>query len=226
MPFKHKRQTTLKLITIISALFFPRNGMAINQTQEDIAWFTSTCTSATIKQKLEPIKLVVLDIDGCLTDGQLYFPLNSEEVKGFSVQDGLGISLCIKKNISVAFLSGRGGAMTRKRAINLGIPEELCLLNIDNKKEVLTKTQQRLSVAPHETLYVGDDLVDLEVKPLVGVFACPQNALFYVQPLADIIIPKHGGFGAVRLLLDALLYCQAIHPEQQLITQAIKNSHH
>jgi YrbI family 3-deoxy-D-manno-octulosonate 8-phosphate phosphatase len=187
----------------------------------DVVWFNSVLKDEVLCAKLISIKLVVLDIDGCLTDAQIYLPQHSEEIKGFSVQDGLGITMANKNNLSIAFLSGRSSETIHKRAQSLGIPDALCVLGTDEKIPATQAMQARLGVSAHETLFMGDDVLDLKTRDVVGLFVCPANGIFYVKDQADLVIAKPGGQGAVRLFLDLLFYVQGKHPYQKLIDQSL-----
>ena len=81
---------------------------------------------------------------------------------------------------------------------------------------------EKLNITSEETLHFGDDFLDLEIKPHVGIFAAPQNAPFYIQHAADIVVPKDGAHSAFRLLLDVILYVQGNHFAQKFIEEAIK----
>ena len=91
-----------------------------------------------------------------------------------------------------------------------------------DKIQYVHKMQKFVEASKEETVHFGDDVLDLYVKPEVGLFACPNNSLFYVKHNAEIIIPRNGGHGAFRMLLDLILYAQEKHFAQQYIQDALK----
>ena len=190
-----------------------------NQAEIDKNWFRQCLKNDDLLQKLKKIKLIICDVDGALTDTQLYLSPDSIS-KVFSVQDGFIINQTLKSKIlDIALLSGRKDIVTNIRAQQLGIPEDMCFTGfcgskIDKVKEV----QEKKKISSQETLHFGDDFLDFEIKPHVGLFVCPCNAPFYFQDKADLVVPRAGGNSPFRLLLDLILYAQKKHPfAQELI---------
>ncbi|MBU1008012.1 HAD hydrolase family protein [Candidatus Dependentiae bacterium] len=179
----------------------------------DKDWFFACLENKPLIEKLKKISLIISDIDGCLTDGKVYYSSNTEIEKCFSIQDGFMMAKCNQKNMPhLALISGRSDKAAAKRAKILNIPDELYYQGVDkNKSSAVKEIQTKLSVNIEETLFFGDDLLDLETKNSVGLFAAPSNALFYIQDHADIIAPRSGGNGALRTILDLLLYVQNKH---------------
>ncbi len=189
----------------------------------EIIWFMSCLSNQTLVTKLREIKLIVCDIDGCLTDGNIYLPEDKEELKGFSVQDGLGIAEANKVGVHVAFLSGRSSKSINVRAEKLGIPKELCKLGVPNNKlPFIAGFQEHAKADRSETLFFGDDVQDLSSRPAVNIFIAPENGIFYVKSAADLVLPLNGGQSALRLLIDLILYVQEKHFAQQLIKDALQ----
>jgi 3-deoxy-D-manno-octulosonate 8-phosphate phosphatase (KDO 8-P phosphatase) len=118
--------------------------------------------------------LLVLDVDGVLTDGGLWFDASGQLIKRFDVRDGLGIRLLQQTGVEIAFLSGGQGGATEVRARQLGIQH--CLVGIKDKPEALLQLQQQLGIDMAETGFVGDDLNDLAVRPVVGLLMAPADA--------------------------------------------------
>ena len=206
----------------------------MNCAQEDKNWFLESLKNKDLVNKLKKIKLIITDIDGALTDGQLYlFETNKTQLslvhttgksKNFSVQDGFAIDQAIKKNhLKVAFLSGRNDETTNIRAKMLGISKEMCFTGIcENKIDKVKIIQNKAQATKEETLYFGDDFLDLETKDASNLFSCPQNAPFYIQSEADTIVPRVAGNHVFRLLLDLVLYVQEKHFAQEFINKALK----
>lgn len=149
------------------------------------------------------IKLLVLDVDGVLTDGKLYIGGNGEIAKGFNVLDGMGISLALRNGIEVAIVTGRGGDIVKYRANELGIKH--CYVGVKDKKEQLQKLMQTLNCSPNDVAYVGDDLNDLPSFAVVGVKIATKNAISEVLKKADYITSNVGGCGAVREVVEKIL---------------------
>ncbi|MGD1997672.1 MAG: HAD family hydrolase [Candidatus Dependentiae bacterium] len=188
-------------------------------------WFDDTL--ATHQQSLSNIRLIICDVDGCLTNGRKHMgdgPSTSEgdslgsTGKSFHFLDGLGIRYAQANNIKVALVSGDNSNATRARAAKLGIPDELCrLVHWSEKADAIRIIQATHNITPAQTVIVGDDIPDLLVRKSGGLFVCPSDALFYIQNNADLVLPRAGGHGAVRLLIDVLLMAQGNHPYEEFI---------
>lgn len=179
-------------------------------------WFNDARTNQNLSQKLHAMRLLICDVDGCLTNG---VRLSHEDghSKQFSYLDGLGIKMAMANGVKVAFVTGDTSPITAARAQKLGIPEDLCrMVHWSEKPEAVRIIQQTYDIAPEETIVVGDDVPDLALKPQAGLFACPNDALFYIQKNADLVLPRAGGTGAVRLLLDLILLVKGNHPYEEL----------
>ena len=156
-----------------------------------------------IGKRLRQIKLLVLDVDGVLTDGGLWFDASGQLIKRFDVRDGLGIRLLQQAGVEIAFLSGGQGGATEVRARQLGIQH--CLVGIKDKPEALLQLQQRLGVNIADTAFVGDDLNDLAVLPVVELLIAPADACKPVRRGAHAVLRKRGGHGAIRELAETIL---------------------
>ena len=149
------------------------------------------------------LELLVLDVDGVLTDGGLWFDAEGQLIKRFDVRDGLGIRLLQQAGIQIAFLSGGRGGATEVRARQLGITH--CLVGIKDKPAALTALQAELGVTAEGTAFVGDDLNDLAVRPVVRLLLTPADACGPVRRAADLVLQHKGGHGAVRELAEGIL---------------------
>ena len=156
-----------------------------------------------IGNRLKQIKLLVLDVDGVLTDGGLWFDASGQLTKRFDVRDGLGIRLLQQAGVEIAFLSGGQGGATEVRARQLGIQH--CLVGIKDKPEALLQLQQKLGIDIAETAFVGDDLNDLAVRPVVELLIAPADACTPVRQGAHAVLRKQGGHGAIRELSETIL---------------------
>ena len=154
-------------------------------------------------KQLRRIKLLVLDVDGVLTDGGLWLDAKGQLIKRFDVRDGLGIRLLQQTGVKIAFLSGGQGGATEVRARQLGIQH--CLVGIKDKPEAVLQLQQQLGIHMAETSFVGDDLNDLAVRPVVGLLMAPADACAPVRQGAHAVLRNKGGHGAIRELAERIL---------------------
>lgn len=163
---------------------------------------------AEIIEKAVHIKLVIFDIDGVFTDGQLHFMPNGEEQKVFHVHDGLGIKLLLQANIDAAIITGRESTIITQRMQKLGIKhiyqgqEE----KIKAYEELLTK----LNLYPEQVAYVGDDLPDIPVMRRVGLPIHVPNAHPLVKEFSLHQTNLNGGHGAVREVCEFILQAQGL----------------
>lgn len=155
------------------------------------------------RSRLAAVRLLVLDVDGVLTDGGLWYGPQGELIKRFDVRDGLGIRLLQHAGIEVAFLSGGRGGATEVRARHLGIRH--CLVGATDKPQALASLQAELGVAPTATAFVGDDFNDLAVRGQVGLLVATADAARSLRRQADLVLLRCGGRGAVRELAERLL---------------------
>ncbi|RBW68905.1 KdsC family phosphatase [Bacillus taeanensis] len=155
---------------------------------------------------MKAIKLVVLDVDGVLTDGKLYIGSDREEYKAFHTQDGMGISLARYTGVKIAIITGRNSPSVEKRANELKI--DYVYQGIHDKLTVLEELKAELHIDSDEICYIGDDINDLPILQNVGFPAAPNNAVPFVKEHVKYIAKLNGGEGAVREILDHLLALQ------------------
>ena len=161
-----------------------------------------------LKGKIKKIKLLVMDVDGVLTDGKLYLDSQGSLMKSFDVKDGLGVKLLMENNIKIVFLSGGSGGATEKRAETLKI--DYCQVGSKNKLIAMANLQKKFSLTKEDTAYVGDDLNDIPVKKLVNIFFAPRDASKYVLKTCDVILKNSGGNGAIRELSERILNSKGV----------------
>jgi len=152
---------------------------------------------------LADIRMLVLDVDGVLTDGTLVVHADGSESKCFNALDGHGIKMWQRAGHKVAILSGRASEPTRRRAEQLQI--EYVFEDSHNKLPTLEKFLEQLGLSPDAVAYVGDDLTDLPVIRYVGFSAAVANAVDEVKKHADYITDRTGGSGAVREVIEYIL---------------------
>lgn len=148
-------------------------------------------------------KLLVLDVDGTLTDGGLYLDSTGNETKKFSVKDGAGLVIARKAGIQVMILTGRESEPVRRRAAELSL--EYCVQNCKNKVAYLSNFMEEHQLTAQQVAYVGDDWNDLAAMKLCGFVACPADAAAEVKAIANYVCPQKGGEGAVRGAVEKLL---------------------
>lgn len=158
---------------------------------------------------MNSIKLLVLDVDGVLTDGRLLYTGTGEFAKSFHVHDGLGIKRLLQSNVRVAIISARESKATAIRAEELGIND--VFLGIENKWEQLKQLCSQYAIPLTEVAYMGDDLPDLHCMKQVGLPIAPANATPAIKAIAKLVTEKKGGKGAVREAADYLLCDTPIH---------------
>ncbi|MEL6468897.1 MAG: HAD-IIIA family hydrolase [Cyanobacteria bacterium J06623_4] len=160
-----------------------------------------------IQQKLASIKLLVLDVDGTLTDGGLYYTDSGEELKKFNVKDGQGIKLLMRSEVAVAIITASTSKATRHRAKKLGI--EHVFVGVEDKLTQLKMLCQTLNVDLGEVGYVGDDINDIPVMKAVGAPMTLANGMALNQDCAIYTTKRAGGDGAVREICDLIIDSQA-----------------
>ncbi|HUX08750.1 MAG TPA: HAD-IIIA family hydrolase [Acidobacteriota bacterium] len=156
-----------------------------------------------LKERLKRIKCLLLDVDGVLTDGGLYYSNSGEQFKKFCVRDGLGIKLIQQAGIEVAFVTGLQSNLVDERARSLGITEVIQGRLV--KEPVVEELIKRKGLDWTEVAYVGDDLIDVDVMRLVGFAAAVADAMPGVKNIAHYTTAQPGGRGAVREICDMLL---------------------
>ncbi len=154
-------------------------------------------------ERLRQIRLLALDVDGVLSDGKLYYGNNGEELKCFSILDGLGIKLLQDSGITVAIITGRSSNIVARRAQELGIKH--LIQGREDKAIALAELLDITGVGLQQTAYMGDDLPDLSAIILSGFGATVVNGHAVVKQYADWVSSCRGGEGAVRELADVLL---------------------
>jgi 3-deoxy-D-manno-octulosonate 8-phosphate phosphatase (KDO 8-P phosphatase) len=156
--------------------------------------------------KIKEIKILILDVDGVLTDGRIFIDDSGNELKGFNVRDGHGIKLVIRGGIEVIFLTGRKSRVVEHRARDLGVEE--VYQKALNKKEVLDQILKEKKVSAVTVAYIGDDIVDIPVLKKAGFSVAVADAHEDVKKIVDYITRMKGGEGAVREICEIILKVQ------------------
>lgn len=156
-----------------------------------------------VRAKAAAIRLLVLDVDGVLTDGRLQFDADGREQKVFHAQDGYGIRRLMEAGIEVAVISGRKSLAVKSRLAELRLVHSY--LGVDEKLSSLQKIMNTMELSPESVAYVGDDIPDQECMQYVGLAIAVANAHPAVVVIADWQTELGGGQGAVREVCDRLL---------------------
>jgi 3-deoxy-D-manno-octulosonate 8-phosphate phosphatase (KDO 8-P phosphatase) len=149
------------------------------------------------------IKLIVLDVDGCLSDGKLIYSSDGIESKSFNVKDGFGIAMWNKIGNHSAIITGKKSEMVKRRADELGI--KYLYQGIRDKERVLSELVDSLGIEFNEVAAIGDDLNDYKMLKLVGESFTPKNGVKDIKDIVDTVLSLDGGDGAVREMIDILI---------------------
>lgn len=171
--------------------------------------FAHVTPELSLRKKLDRIKLLVLDVDGVMTDGGMYFDAEGRQSKKFYAKDGHAIIHMTKQGFPVAIISsGFEGGAVMARAKILGI--QYATVDRTPKIDRLNKILSELNIQMEEVAIIGDDVNDLEVMNSVGFTAVPADAVGRVKEVADLILSKKGGEGCVREFIDNYLLKETI----------------
>ena len=149
------------------------------------------------------IELIVLDVDGTMTDSRITYSHNGDEIKSFNVKDGLAIASWRKLGKQVAIITGRKSAIVERRAKELHI--EHFYQGVGNKRAVLESLLLKLDLTMENVAAIGDDLNDLQMLTAAQISFVPRDASAYVDKIATVILSKRGGDGAVREMIEYLI---------------------
>jgi len=152
---------------------------------------------------LTNITLIVLDVDGTMTDGSIYIDNNRVESKKFNIKDGAAILLAQSAGIEFMVLTGRKSECVEQRADELHI--KYIAQGVHNKAEYLKKFAETQGFSIENIAYIGDDLNDLQAMHYAGITACPKDAANEVKAYCDFILPRKGGEGVVRAFVELIL---------------------
>ncbi len=159
---------------------------------------------AVLGRKASRIELLLTDCDGVLTDGNVYYSERGEEMKRFSIRDGMGVErLRGLAGVETGVLSGENSGPLRKRLEKLHIAE--AHLGVADKEAALRGILERRRLDPDQVAYIGDDVNDLAVLKRVGLSACPADAMPAVLRVADYVCRQDGGRGAFREFAEVLI---------------------
>lgn len=159
-----------------------------------------------IKELAKTIELLVLDVDGTMTDGGMYYSKEGDSLKRFYVKDGMGITLLKRNGIDVAIITGEDSSIVLARAKKLQI--EHVIIGCKEKRQALLSLSKRLDIPLENIAYMGDDVNDEEVMKIVGIAACPSDAVNRIRNVSHYVCEARGGHGAVREFIEIILDAQ------------------
>lgn len=160
----------------------------------------------TIVAKARKIKLLLLDVDGVLTDGKIVYDSKGRDSKFFDVHDGMGVYLLHKAGLKTALVTAKGSQAIKPRARDMRVDEVFA--DVSPKTQVLDKISKKYKINSEEICFAGDDLVDLCLMKKVGLSIAVFNACPEIKQSADYITLREGGRGAVREIAELLLKSQ------------------
>lgn len=168
-------------------------------------------TKSMVFQKAKKIKLLILDVDGVLTDGSIILDNEGNEYKSFHVRDGHGIRMLISAGVRVALITGRHSKVVARRAHELGITEvfQKCF----NKVVAYNTLLKKYGLSDQETAYIGDDIVDAPIMARVGLPATVSDSVDEIKKYALLVTRQRGGRGAVREVADVILKAKGLWQE-------------
>ena len=159
-------------------------------------------------EPIKNIRLLLLDVDGVLTDGSIIYDDDGRQTKVFNSKDGLGLRLVMDAGIGVGIVTGRSAMALKHRCENLGI--DLIFDAVADKAAVVAEISRSTGIAPEAMAFVGDDLPDLPIMARVGLAVAVADAHPLVAARADLVTEACGGRGAVREVCERLLRAQGL----------------
>jgi 3-deoxy-D-manno-octulosonate 8-phosphate phosphatase (KDO 8-P phosphatase) len=160
---------------------------------------------------MKHLRAIVLDVDGVLTDGGVWWGPNGEEWKRFCFADIMGVSLAKKSGLTIALISGEDSPLVDRFAAKMSIPD--IEKNCKDKARALRSFAERRGLSLSEICFMGDDVNDLEAMEIAGLAAAPATAIPAALRKATFVAKSNGGNGAVRELVDAILLAKSEEAE-------------
>jgi 3-deoxy-D-manno-octulosonate 8-phosphate phosphatase (KDO 8-P phosphatase) len=148
------------------------------------------------------IKLIILDVDGCMTDGSIIYS-SEDEIKSFNVKDGLAIASWIKLGKKVAIITGRSSQMVKQRADELGV--QYLYQDVKEKDVLLREIAKKENLDLKQIAVIGDDLNDFKMLSIAGISFAPADCSIYIHEVVDMILSNSGGKGAIREMIEYIV---------------------
>jgi 3-deoxy-D-manno-octulosonate 8-phosphate phosphatase (KDO 8-P phosphatase) len=163
-------------------------------------------TAKDVRSKARNVALLLLDVDGVLTDGRIIIDDRGVETKQFHVRDGQGIALLLRAGIQVGLITSRSSASVRRRARELGI--RLVRQGVSNKLKTYDEIKRRCRLRDEQIAYMGDDVLDLPTLRAAGLAVCVADGWLELRAAVDYVTANGGGRGAVREVAEMILKAQ------------------
>lgn len=160
-------------------------------------------TKSQLLKKALKIKLLLTDVDGVLTDTGVYYSAKGEEMKRYSIRDGMGVERLRNIDVETGIITGEDTDIVKSRAVKLKIQE--LHLGVREKEKKVNEICERKNLSKDEIAYIGDDTNDIEVMKIAGLTACPKDATKFAKEYADIIVENKGGYGAFRDFAELII---------------------
>ena len=151
------------------------------------------------------IKMIIMDVDGTLTDGKIYMSNQGEIMKAFCAHDAVGVRMLKKYNITPVIITGRESEIVHIRAKEMNMDSSFVFQGITNKLDKLKKIIKENNLKYENVAYIGDDINDLECFKICGFTACPNNAVKIIKKKSDYISAYNSGAGAVRDIIEYII---------------------
>jgi 3-deoxy-D-manno-octulosonate 8-phosphate phosphatase (KDO 8-P phosphatase) len=158
------------------------------------------------EKRLKNIKLLLLDVDGVMTDGSIVYNGSGEEIKSFSVRDGLGIRILMETGVSIGIVTGRSSDALYHRCKNLHV--QIIFDGVSDKASALDKITEKTGIKEDRIAYIGDDLPDIPIMGKIGIPIAVAGAHEKVIEVAHIVTSLEGGKGAIREVCEAIIKAQ------------------
>lgn len=161
-------------------------------------------------RRAQAIRLLVMDVDGVLTDGRMILSERGDELKAFHAHDGVGLALARRAGLHTAFVTGETARVSRRRGARLGV--DAVILGARRKAAALDRLAARYRVSLGAVAYVGDDLLDIPAMERAGLAIAPADAAPEVRRLAHVVTRRRGGAGVVREAVELILRARGSWP--------------
>lgn len=152
---------------------------------------------------MKNIDYIILDVDGTLTDGKIYYSESGDEIKAFNIKDGLVLGALVALGLGIIVITGRKSSIVSRRMRELGVTE--CHQGIRNKSQFFMRYIEKNNIDVSRILYIGDDINDLAIMKEAKYRACPKDACEEIKSIADYVSDYKGGEGAVRNIIEHYL---------------------
>lgn len=169
-------------------------------------------------QRFKPIRLMVMDVDGVLTDGSILLLENGQMARSMHTKDGYAMKLAVSCGYEICIITGAQDEAVSMRLKKLGI--QSIHLGIHDKATLLKEVIHKGGYSNEEVLFIGDDMPDFEAMLLVGLSCCPQDAVEDIKAISHYISPMHGGKGCVRDVIEKVLKLNGHWPTHTAIPSA------